>query len=150
MNKITSAIVALHSYQYAAKSSSHVAKNNLDTSIKLGTTMLVALPPVALVVVLLAIVGPQLRPNEIRVYIVVATIVSIFGLSFITDRVYDRNASQVKALAVEILGDPQKGRSWARRRIAAVSLAQLAFVAVLAVLGRAYVVYGTDLPFVSI
>jgi len=130
MSKITSAIVALHSYQYAAKSSSHIDSNDIDTSVKPGTTMLVALPPVALVVVLLTIVVPQAGQDEIRVYIAVGAIVSVFGLSFFTDRVYDRNVSQVKALAVGLLDDPRRGRNWARRKLAAVLLARLMTISI--------------------
>ena len=150
MNKIESLVVALHSYQFASKDRARIDSDDIDHSVKIGATMFVTLPPVALVLVLLTVVAPQLGQDQVKVYIVITALVSVFGLSFLTDRAYDRNASHIKALADGILDDPEKGRNWARRKLAAVFLVQFGIVAALALLGRAYFVYGTDSPLFSI
>ena len=82
MSKVDSLIVALHSYQYASKDLGRIESEDIDNSVKLGTTMAVALPPRVLVAVLLTVVAPQLGQNEIKLYIAIAALVSIFGLSF--------------------------------------------------------------------
>ena len=102
---------------------------------------------VVLIVILLAVFAPQLTQEDIRVYVLVATIASVFGLSFITDRIYDRNVSSIEALAGGILNDPEKGRNWARRQLAVIFLMQLGFIIVLALVGRAAKIFGTDTPF---
>ncbi len=149
VSKIKEIVMALHSYQYASKLEGWSDREDIDISVKLGTTMAIALPPPALAVVLSMVLAPQIGPGQFKVFLVISVLVSIFGLSFFTDRIHDRHASYIKELAAEIVDDPERGRNWARRRLAVIFLIQIASIVVLALLGRVYVVYGTDLPLIA-
>jgi hypothetical protein len=148
MSKIKSLVVALHSYQYASKEI-RGGGDDIEHSVKIGTTMMVALPSASLAAALLSVVAPLMGHEEFKGVMVIAALISVFGFSFFTDRVYDRSASEIKALAVGIHDDPEKGRNWARQKVAGIYLAQFACIALIAAVGRAYVIYGTDLPFIS-
>ena len=150
MNRLRSLVSKLHSYQYAPLDRDRVGRDEIDHFVKLGTTKLVILPFLGGSAIPLLVIAAKAGVDASSAIIVVAALLSVFGSSWFTDRVYDRQRAEIETDATSILEDPDKGRNWARRKIAAIVMIQLGALFVLAGFGRLLVVYGTDQPFISL
>lgn len=116
-------------------------------SAKLVTGMIFFLPLGGILALLVALVASGLGLEDTRALLVVVTIVAFFWVTGFTDRVHDRNVSEIKELAYQICVDPERGKNWAKRQLLLVGGKQLILIVVIAVLGRAAFVVGTDTPF---
>ena len=148
MNRLRSLVSALHSYQYASLDRDRVEYDEIDHSVKIGTLKLVILPFIGITAVPPLAIAARIGVDASSAIFLVAALVSVFGSSWFTDRVYDRQRTEIRTHATQILDDPDKGRNWARRRIVVIVMIQMAVLLVFAGLGRLLVVYGTDQPFV--
>ena len=150
LNRLRSLVSALHSYQYASLDRDRVGRDDIDHSVKIGTMKLVILPFLGLTAIPPLIIAAIIGVDASSAIIAVAALVSVFVPSWFTDRVYDQQRVDIKTRATEILDEPEKGRNWARRKIAAIIIIQLAVLFVLAALGRLFVVYGSGEPFIAV
>jgi hypothetical protein len=120
------------------------------SSAKLVTGMIFFLPLGATLALLVTLAGSSLNLEDTKALVAVVTVVAFFWVTGYTDRVHDRNVSEIKELAYQICVDPDRGKNWAKRQLLVVGGKQFALIIVIAVLGRAAVVIGTDTPFVTI
>ncbi len=150
MNRLRSLVLKLHSYQYASLDRDRVARDEIDRSVKIGTMKLVILPLIGVTAIPPLAIAAKVGVDASSSIIVVAALVLVFGSYWFTDRIYDRRRAEIRTHATQILESPDKGRSWARRKIASIVMIQLAVLLVAAGLGRLLVVYGTDQPFIAL
>ena len=150
LNWLRSFVSALHSYQYASLDRDRVSLSDIDYSVKIGTTKLVILPVLGLTAIPPLTIAAKIGIEASSAIITVAALVSVFLASWFTDRIYDTHHVDIKTRATDILDDPDKGRNWARRKIAAIILIQFVILFVLAGIGRLLVVYGSNKSFIAI
>ncbi len=132
------------------KGRAQISSDNRTSSAKLFTGMIFFLPLGAILALLIAPIGSALNFEDTKALLAVVTVVAFFWVTGYTDRVHDRNVSEIKELAYQICVDPERGENWAKRQLLLVGGKQFALVIVLAILGRAATVIGTDTPFVTI
>ncbi len=150
MNRVAPHIIAVYSYVYAMKGRAHIDSNDREASSKLATSMLFFLPPAAALTLLITLLGLSLGHDEIQGLLAIVAIATFFGTGAYTDRIHDRNVSEIKELAYQICEDPERGENWAKRRLVIAFAVQFALTIAIVALGRAYVVFGTDSPFLAI
>ena len=73
----------LRSYQRPSKVRGRNASDDIDSSVKLGTTMTMALRRLAFVLVLLKVLDAQMGPDEFKAFPVVSVVVSIVCAFFL-------------------------------------------------------------------
>ena len=127
-----------------------ISSDEREASSKLATSMLFFLPIGAVAALLITLLGLSLGLEETKVLLVVVTVVAFFGVGTYTDRIHDRNATDIKELAYQICVDPERGANWAKRQLVIAAGIGLGLVFAVAALGRAFIVFGTDSPFIVI
>ncbi|MGB5449128.1 MAG: hypothetical protein WBM80_09400 [Woeseiaceae bacterium] len=150
MNRFTPFIISTNSYVYSIKGRAQISSDDRMSSAKLVTGMIFFLPLGGMLALLVALIGSGLNLEDTKVLLAVVTVVAFFLVSGFTDRVHDRNVSEIKELAYQICVDPERGENWAKRQLLLVVGKQFALIVVIAVLGRAAFVVGTDTPFVKL
>ena len=120
------------------------------SSAKLVTGMIFFLPLGGVLALLVALIGAGFNLEETKVLLTVVTVVAFFLVTGFADRVHDRNVSEIRELAYQICVDPERGENWAKRQLLLVGGKQFALTVVIAVLGRAAFVVGTDTPFFAL
>jgi len=149
MSRLKNLTVQLHIFQFAALDRSRVDQDDTEHAVKIGVLKMLVLPFGAAAAVPLFF-GGMIGPDGAKSLAVVIVLALVFGVSAYTDRVFDRNFAEIEGRANRILDDPEKGRDWARRKIAAIVLIELVAVFVLAGLGRFLMIAGTNQPFIAV
>jgi len=150
MSKLWTLATVLHSYQYAALDRDRIDSDGAEHAVKTGVLKMLVGPFAGVAALPLFLFGESLGSDGAEVLVVVILFTLVFGVSAYTDRVYNRNLANIEVLTRQILDDPNRGRSWARRKIAAIVLVELVALFVFAGLGRFYVIFGTDQPFIAL
>ena len=139
----------LHSYQYASLDRKRISRDDIEHAVKIGVLKMLVLPFAGLAAVPLFFEG-FIGADGAKALAFVTILLSVFGVSAYTDRVFDQNLADIEARTNEILDDSEKGRAWARRKIAAIVSLQIVAIFVLAGIGRFLVILGTNQPFIAI
>jgi hypothetical protein len=113
-----------------------LANPNLDAddasnTVKVSAMITVCLP---FLVILGSFVALYSRPDtldNVKAIIVVSVLVIYFGISAVTDRVYDRNTLEIQERADRIMSDADQGLSWARGRLIKIYLGNILVMAVI-------------------
>ena len=91
--------------------------DDASTTVKVSALITVSLP---LLVALGSFVVLYSQPSTletVKSVIVVGVLVIYFGVSSVTDRVYERNLPEIRLRASQIQSNPNQGLHWARMRL---------------------------------
>ncbi len=91
--------------------------DDASTTVKVSAMITVSLP---LLVALGSFVVLYSQPSTletVKAVIVVGVLVIYFGVSSVTDRVYERNLPEIQLRAGQIRSNPNQGLYWARMRL---------------------------------
>lgn len=117
-----------------------LGESTIDSSVQVSGMFTISFP---LLVVVVAVAGfilpPLVQWSEVQTPLVVTLLVLVFGLSGLTDRIYDRNKDTIRNIAEEIENSPGKGTVWAVRRLLKVYLISLAVVGIATILVKSIV-----------
>lgn len=97
---------------------------------KISAMITVSLPLLVLLGAYVAICSKPTTLDTTKTVIVISVLVIYFGVSSITDRMFDSNLPEIERRAEMIGGDPERGTSWVRRRLAGIYCANFAVLAV--------------------
>lgn len=117
-------------------------KDDAVTTVKIAAVITVCLPLLVVLGVVVSFVAVYSKPSTsdtVEVVIFMSVLLMYFGVSSVTDRIYDRNKFRVRRLADGIRSNPEKGVRWARARLIRIYLANLGAFALIVVLARSLV-----------
>jgi hypothetical protein len=106
-------------------------KHDAGNTVKISAMITVSLPLLVTLVGFVAIFSQPSTLNTVKTVIVVSVLIIYFGVSSVTDRIYDQNVLEVRQRANEIKGNPKQGVFSARRRLVKIYLGH--FVAMTAI-----------------
>lgn len=132
MSELDTLVRRVQSYHEAALNVDRLSEDNRDLSIRLASTVTVALPFFLILLGSIAILLPMLGEDTAFIVFAIGVLVAVFGISSVTDRIFERNREAIRQAAAEIRDDPDRGKSWARGRLAVIYGAEIAVFAVLA------------------
>ncbi len=100
-------------------------------------TMIATVLPVFVALIALLFMLEPLMPERQQHFIMMAVaLVSVFGIGWYTDRVFDKNRDMIEIRAATIREDPNKGANWALRRMFGIWLAAFAVTGLIVVATR--------------
>lgn len=111
-------------------------KDDADNTVKIAAMITVCIPLLAALVAYVVIASNPETLESVKAVIVVSVLLIYFGVSNVTDRIYDRNKNQIRQVASEIQTDSDRGVAWARSRIAKFYVLNIAVMAVMVILSR--------------
>lgn len=94
-----------------------LSADDAENTVKLSTMITVAMPFMVALGLTVAVFSNMFTTESIKSYVVIAVIVIVFGVSGVTDRIYDRNTQDIRTHADEIKLNPEQGAAWVRRRL---------------------------------
>jgi len=100
-----------------------------ENTVKISAMITIAFPLIVALVTIVALASTQLSTDQIRAYVVVAALAIVFGVSSVTDRIYDRNTADIRHRAAEIEQNLDQGVMWVRRRLFKIYLGNMAAMA---------------------
>lgn len=136
MSKLESLISKIHVYHLVALKIDKMSKDNVDWTVKLAATMTASSPLVFTFFVAIVVLVPIVGVEQIKVPFAAAVLVTVFGVSSITDRVYDRNFARIEQQAAEARADLERGPLWARMRLLEIYAGQIVISVIVAFLLR--------------
>ena len=108
--------------------------DDANNTVKISAMITVCLP---LLVVLGSFVAIYTQPSNlstVKGVILVAVLLIYFGVSSVTDRVYDRNVGEIRARAEAIQSNRDQGLSWARGRLIRIYVVNFVAMAIIVIL----------------
>lgn len=98
----------------------NLKKHDAGNTVKISAMITVSLPLLMTLASFVAIYSQPSTLNTVKTVIVVSVLLIYFGVSSVTDRIYDQHVLEVRQRAHEIKGNPKQGASSARRRLAKI------------------------------
>lgn len=135
MSKLKSWIIGIFAC-HTLLASRKLGEDDADNTVKIAAMITVCLPLLAALIAYVVVASNAETLQSVKTVIVVSVLVIFFGVSSVTDRIYDRNKNQIRQIASEIQADSEQGVAWARSRIAKFYVANFAVMGMMAILGR--------------
>ena len=90
-----------------------LGEDDADNTVKIAAMITVCLPLLVVLVAYVVVASNAETLESTKAAIVVSVLVIYFGVSSVTDRIYDRNKNQIRQIASEIQTDSEQGVAWA-------------------------------------
>jgi len=136
-------VSCIFSYHLAALRRDRLGSEDVEDSLRVSAGFTVASPLISLLIIAVGLIYPIVGIERIKLPILIAVSAIILGVPGITDKIYRKKVPSIESKAAQILNDPNKGRSWARRRLLAILVAQLAGCLIIITFGRLIVQQST-------
>ncbi len=135
MKKLKSWIIGIFAC-HTLLASRKLGEDDADNTVKIAAMITVCLPLLVVLVAYVVVASNAETLESVKAVIVVSVLVIYFGVSSVTDRIYDRNKNQIRQIASEIQTDSEQGVAWARSRIVKFYVANFAVMGMMVILGR--------------
>lgn len=112
-----------------------LSATTIDSSVQVSGAITITFPVFVALVGVAGFLLPEIVSwQSMQMPLIVALLILVFGVSSLTDRIYDRNKERIQSVALEIRQNPNQGTWWAARRLLKVYLKSIGVVAVAIVL----------------
>ena len=113
MAKFESWVLHVFVLHYAVLRTQWLNPNNIDSSIQVTGSITITFPAITAIWISLFFSHPLLGPESSKVFAAIAILVVIFGVSRITDKIYDQNRLAIQQRGNDIKRNPDAGAWWA-------------------------------------
>lgn len=111
-----------------------LSADDVENTVKVSAMITIGLPVFVALWTVVALFSNVFAIESFKVPFFVAVIVTVFGVSSITDKIYDRNTVHIQQRAEEIKRNSEQGVMWARRRLFKIYLGNAATIAAIVTL----------------
>ena len=117
MSAFEAIVVEVFSYHLSALEEDLLEEDDVEVSVKLSALVTVTVPIFFILISLFVLLGDGVSERTWNWLFGITVVLVVFGVSAITDAIFDKKETIIRQRAVDIRDDAGRGPSWARRRI---------------------------------